>query len=288
MTRRSLLSFLGSGLLMPLRSVLALAFSPGATLLTAPLQLGGSWEGSAVADASAVIEHMRAACLAGVALVSDHQPAKLRVDDRAGSSPAIWLHTDAPTTAWITVIVGTRDWCNLAYQFGHELGHVLCNSWEPDAVPRNPCQWIEEALVEAVSLRGLGVLADNWNRAPPFPNDAAYGASIRAYRETILAGYSASAPDQNNPSAFGAWFEMHEAFLKQHGGLDSAAGAVSTMLGLLEGDPAMIADMGALNRWEGRSGVPLLNYFDLWQKSCAELHAPGRLPLRLRKLLTER
>jgi hypothetical protein len=285
MTRRSLLSLLGAGLLLPLQAALARAISPGVTLLTAPLELGGSWGGSVAADAAAVIECMRASCLAGVALLSDHQPKKLRVDDRAGSNPAIWLHTDAPTTGWITVIVGTRDWCNLAYQFGHELGHVLCNSWEPDAGPRNPCQWIEESLVEAFSLRGLGVLADDWAHAPPFPNDAAYAASIRGYRETILAGYRTAARDEGAPSGFGAWFKTRETFLNAHGGLDAATGAVPTMLGLLEGDTAMIADMGALNRWPGRSGVPLPDYFDLWEKSCAELHAPGRLPVRLRELL---
>jgi hypothetical protein len=286
MTRRFILSLLGTSLLLSLRSAVARAISPGETLLTAPLQLGGSWGGSAVTDAAAVIERMRAACLAGVVLISDHQPARLRVDDRSGSYPAIWLHTDFPTTAWITVIVGTRDWCNLAYQFGHELGHVLCNSWEPDAGPRNPCQWIEEALVEAFSLRGLGVLADDWGRVPPFPNDAAYRSSIRNYRETILAGYRASAPDEDNPRDFHAWFKMHTAFLMEHGGLDAAAGAVSTMFDLLEGDTTMIADMGALNRWPGRSSVPLPDYFDLWEKSCAELHSPGRLPVRLRQLIT--
>jgi hypothetical protein len=57
------------------------------------------------------------------------------------------------------------------------------------------------------------------------------------------------------------------------------------MLDLLEGDVATIADMGALNRWPGRSGVPLPEYLDLWEKSCAELNAPGRLPVRVRDLL---
>ena len=60
--------------------------------------------------------------------------------------------------AWIIVDVGTRDWCNLAYQFGHELGHVVANSWARDAKPGGPCQWLEEALVEAFSFRGLGRL----------------------------------------------------------------------------------------------------------------------------------
>jgi hypothetical protein len=256
------------------------------TLLTAPLELGGSWGQSAPADAAAVIERMRRACLAGVALLSDHQPEKLRVDDHSSGPPAIWLHTDNPTTAWIIVVVGTRDWCNLAYQFGHELGHVFANSWELNAKPRNPCQWIEEALVEAFSLRGLGLLADNWAQAPPFPNDAAYAGSIRRYRDTILTGYQAIAQDQGISAGFGTWFKTHETFLADHGGVHAARAAVSTTLGLLQSDPAMIPDIGALNRWPARSGVPLHDYLELWGRSCAELHAPGRLPVRLRELLT--
>ena len=57
------------------------------------------------------------------------------------------------------------------------------------------------------------------------------------------------------------------------------------MLDLLENDPASIADIGALNRWPERSGVPLHDYLDLWEQSCVALNAPGRLPVRLRELL---
>jgi hypothetical protein len=270
-------------MLLPLKTAVGRPTSSDVTLLKATLELGGTWGGSAPADAAAVIERMRGACLSGVALLSDRQPEKLRVDDRSGTAPSVWLHTENSTTGWIIVIVGTRDWCNLAYQFGHELGHVFCNSWQPDAKPRDPCQWIEEALVEAFSLRGLGLLADDWERAPPFPNDAAYAGSIRAYRETILASYRTAARDQDVTAGFGTWFKTHERFL--HGGLDAARGAVSTILDLLQSDAAMIADMGALNRWPGRSGVPLHDYLYLWEKSCAELNAPGRLPVRLRNLL---
>jgi hypothetical protein len=126
--------------------------------------------------------------------------------------------------------------------------------------------------------------ADDWLHAPPFPNDAAYAGSIQGYRETILAGYRKTAADQGVTAGFGTWFKTHEAFLNEHGGVDAAGGAVSTMLGLLEGDVAMIADMGALNRWPGRSGVPQHDYFALGEKSCAEMNAPGRLPVRLREL----
>jgi hypothetical protein len=270
---------------MLLETVGARPICTGMTLLTAPLELGGSWGQSVRADAAAVIEHMRRACLAGVALLSERQPAKLRVDNHAGSNPSIWLHSEEPMTGWIIVIVGTRDWCNLAYQFGHELGHVFGNSWEVDAQPRSPCQWIEEALVEAFSLRGLGFLADDWERAPPFPNDAAYASAIRSYRETILSSDRATAQDEGASVGFGTWFRTYKACLSGQTGLSAARGAVSTMLDLLENDPVLVADIGALNRWPERSGVPLHNYLDLWEQSCVALNAPGRLPVRLRELL---
>jgi hypothetical protein len=285
MRRRRFLSLLGAGMMLPLKTADARPISCDVTLLTARLEIEGTWGGSALADVAVVIERMRTACLSGVALLSDHQPEKLRVDNRSGISPSIWLHTESPTTGWINLIVGPRDWCKLAYQFGHELGHVLCNSWDADSRPRTPCQWIEEALVEAFSLRGLGLLADSWSHAPPFPNDAAYAGSIRNYREGIVASYRKAAQDQRAGTGFGSWFRTHKEFLDEHGGLDDARGAVSTMLGLLESDATMIADLGGLNRWPGRSGVPLRDYLALWQKSCADLNAPGRLPVRLRELL---
>src|ERR1700720_4434692 len=57
-----------------------------------------------------------------------------------------------------SVDIGEGDWSKLAYQFGHELGHVMANSWQPHAKPKVPCQWLEEALVEALSTlaRGIG------------------------------------------------------------------------------------------------------------------------------------
>ncbi len=286
MERRRLLCLLGTAMLLPSELGAARAILPRVTLLSASLELGGAWGGSDPGDVLAVIERMRGACLADVTLLSNHQPEKLRIDDHSsGGAPSIWLHTGEPGTGWIIVIVNTRDWCNLAYQFGHELGHVLCNSWDTDAKPRPPCQWIEEALVEAFSLRGLGLLADDWARAPPFRDDAAYSVYIRSYRETILRGYCKIARKEGAAAGLGVWFERHRAFVEGKGGLDAARGAVPAMLDLLEGDKAMVADMGALNRWPGRSGVPLHDYLGFWERSCAELNAPGRLPMRLRQLL---
>jgi hypothetical protein len=285
MRRRRFFSLLGFGITLPLTTASERAAAADGNLLSAPVELGGDWGGSAQRDVDVVISRTRTACLAGVALRSDRQPELLRVNHRPGGPPSIWLQTAAPTTAGVNVVVGTRDWCSLAYQFGHELGHVLCNSWESDAKPRNPCQWIEETLVEAFSLRGLAILADQWALAPPFTRDGGYASSIRDYREAILTRSRAVARDQGIAAGFGAWFKTHQTLLDQDGGVDAARAAVPTMLDLLLADATAIEDLGALNRWPGRSGVPLPDYLALWESSCAELNAPGRLPIRIRELL---
>jgi hypothetical protein len=285
MKRRRFFSLFGRGVALPLTAV---SLGPGAsdaTLLSATIELCGDWGASARRDVAVVISRARTACLVGIELRSDRQPEVLRVGHRPSGPPSVWLQTAAPTTASVNVVVGTRDWCSLAYQFGHELGHVFCNSWEPDAKPRNPCQWIEETLVEAFSLRGLAILADQWAQAPPFAGNAGYALSIRGYREAILAHSRAQARDQGIAAGFGAWFTAHRTELTQDGGVDAARGAVPTMLELLMADVTVIEDLGALNRWPGRSGVPLADYLTLWEKSCAELNAPGRLPIRVRELI---
>jgi hypothetical protein len=60
---------------------------------------------------------------------------------------------------------------------------------------------------------------------------------------------------------------------------------VSPLLATLEADEASVADIGALNRWPGRSALVLPAYLDAWSTSCRELGATGRLPKALRGML---
>jgi hypothetical protein len=255
------------------------------TLLSAPLELGGDWGGSPRDDAFAVIARMREASLSGVRLLSDRQPAKLRVDQQTSGLPHIWLHDEKPDTAWIVVDIGALDWSKLAYQFGHELGHVLCNSWQREAIPKLPSQWLEEALVEAFSIRGLGLLADSWEERPPFPNDAAFADAIRKYRQNLIDKYAK--PAEGPPVLdLCAWLHRNRDALDHTGGVGVIEGPeIVQILAELEGDTACVEDLGAVNRWPARSEVPVEEYLRLWQTSCAEIDAPGRLPARLAQTL---
>ena len=262
----------------------AMASEPVRSLLTAPLELGGAWTGSLPGAARRVISRMREVCLAGVRLVSDRQPAELYVDDHSSGPPAIWLHSDHPETAWIIVDIGPRDWCKLSYQFGHELGHVLSNSWQVNSKPRPPCQWLEESIVEAFSIRGLGRLADSWEQSPPLAGDAAFSASIRSYRDNVIKDYGCAGGPVSDPE-IALWFRGSRSQLESDGPRQLQGPFIVRMAAELERDIGCVEDLGALNRWPGRTGVALKGYLARWKKSCTQVHSAGHLPTLIGKLL---
>jgi len=246
---------------------------------TAPIELGEGW-GDSASDARAVIERVRQACLGGVPLVSDRQPERLRIDEHRSGPPHLWLHKDNPGTAWIVLDFAPLHWIQLAYQLGHELGHVLCNSWVFGAQLDQPSRWLEEAMVEALSLRGLGRLAAQWEKAPPFPHNEGYAAQIRQYRDDAVARYGGA-----DGQTTAAWLEAARSVLDQAHGLGPEDGpGIHAILAEFDRDPACISDMGAVNRWPERSALPVEQYLQRWQASCAERGAPGRLPRRLREV----
>ena len=159
------------------------------TLLTAPIELAGDWGHMIPRSADLVIERVQHACLEGIRLVSDRQPTRLRVDQHTSGSPAVWLHPDGSSMAWIIVDIGERDWSKLAYQFGHELGHIMANSWQPHAKPRAPCQWLEEAMVEAFSL---GAVSAAW------PN---LGSRTRHSRAIMHSGTQSAGTERTSSNA---------------------------------------------------------------------------------------
>jgi len=257
------------------------------TLATVPIEVGGDWGASLPGAAQAVLSHMRDASISGVRVVSDRQPERIRVDNYAREPPHIWLHFDHKPFAWIIVDIGERDWSRLAYQFGHEFGHVMCNIWSPEGNSANPsaAAWLEEALAEAVSIRGLGALADRWATNPPFPNDQAFAGAIRQYRDHLVTKYRTSAAEAG-ATDLKAWFRGNREVLAANGDIGGpTSAAVSAVLAEMTTDPAGIEALGALNRWPPQSGLSLEDYLSLWTRSSAELGALQRLPMRLKKLL---
>lgn len=256
----------------------------GTDLASCPLDVRGDWH-APPNSAKAVITLMREVSLAGITLRSDRQPNAIWVQNNPSGLPSIWLHETPAQTAWIMTDVGELAWCQLAYQFGHELGHVLCNSWQLNAIGPPPSRWLEETLVDSFSLRGLGLLAEAWAETPPFPNNASYSDAIIDYRRVLLAKYERFAREQGTTD-LKTWYDTDEAQLaSEHGFGALEQAAVPVVLGLIEPEPVLIEDYGALNRWPERSQIPLPDYLRKWRNSCIEIGAPGRLPIVLADLL---
>jgi len=262
-------------------TVLAPPIEEAPTLLSAPIELAGNWGHMLPHSVEQVVQRMRHACLDGVRLVSDRQPTRVRVDEHTSGSPAVWLHADGSSMAWIIVDIGQQAWSQLAYQFGHELGHVMANSWQAHAKGKPPCQWLEEALVEAFSIRGLGRLAQSWSQNPPFAGDNAFGQSIADYRQNIIKGYTSLADQQGLSRNAAAWFSAHRGEIEAVGFIPFSL----IILAEYERDSSCVEALGALNRWPGRSGIPIEDYFRQWLASCTELGASPVLPTQLREVL---
>src|SRR5215467_3284382 len=107
MRRRAVLLLFGAGAaLLGTRRILAQPDSSPMTLLNVPLEVQGEWGKSPPQAVTTVMARMREVCLSGIKLLSDRQPSRLRVENRASGSPAIWLHNDASRIAWIVVTIG--------------------------------------------------------------------------------------------------------------------------------------------------------------------------------------
>ena len=246
---------------------------------TAPIELIGNWGQMIPSAVQTVLAFARASALEGVRLLSDRQPARIRVDEHRSGPPAIWLHNDNPATAWVIVDVGERAWSQLAYQFGHELGHILANSWQWEAKPGGPSQWVEEALAEAFSLFGLGRLAANWKRNPPFRGDEAYGDAVQAYRRDVEMQHDRLGREQGGTKDLAAWFRRNRQRAESDDNLKpSARAAAAVFLRMYEEHVGCVEALGALNRWPGRANVPIGEYLRRWQASCSELGASTKLP----------
>lgn len=253
-----------------------------APILLNPIDVKGEWHAPSP-SAALVVGRMREACCSGFRLLSDRQPRKLVVEARSSGPPAVWLHQDQKETAIIFVDVGERAWTQLAYQFGHELGHVISNSWDSQAKPTAPCQWVEELVVESFSLRGLAILATTWEENPPFPGDANYGKDISRYREDAISQYHELASSQGIDDSK-SWFDRNRQALEDFVGLsDYAKAAVSLLLPALMKNPLLLEDVGALNLWPERTALPLDEYLIRWRLSCKRLGSAGLLPEFIRK-----
>ena len=104
----------------------------------------------------------------------------IRIDPSGG--PIVLHRRDPDGAIRVRLAVQGRRWAQMAYQFGHEMSHILCGFDEdPD-----PHHWLEEAACEAASLFTLRKMAKNWKRDPPYANWISYSEHLEAYAQKLI------------------------------------------------------------------------------------------------------
>ena len=78
----------------------------------------------------------------------------------------------------IGIDIGGNFWSQLAYQFSHEIMHVITNH---ENTKNDPNQWFEEAICEAASIQAIKDMAVSWQTNPPYPNFKIYSTSLASY-----------------------------------------------------------------------------------------------------------
>ena len=157
-------------------------------------------------------------------------------------------------------------WARFAFQFSHELGHILCGF---EDYP-NPNLWFEESLCEVASLYGLGRMSESWSRQAPYPNWKDYAPALGKYRDERLDTAREKVPDG---TTFEAWFRGKEPQLRKDPHLRAANLTIAAaLLPLFEEAPEHWEAVRTLNAAHGNPDRSFPRYLGDWSRSAPERH----------------
>jgi hypothetical protein len=183
--------------------------------------------------------------------------------ERSAEGPIVLFRPGPKGERRIRLDVSDRHWAQPAYQFAHELCHLLCNTREADTANL----WFEESLCEAASLFVLRRMAETWKTRPPYRNGKGYAGSPADYARARIddtAGPGGAAD-------LSEWRGTHGPALRRNPH-DRALNRVAAVRlpALLEKDPSRWEAVGVLNRWDKDRPPTFAEYLADWRARLPE------------------
>lgn len=228
----------------------------------------GDWGAARVDDISAVL-----GSVVEVLLPDFPHYASVRIVVRSSrTGPRVLEQRTANGAYQVELDVRDARWDQFAYQFSHELCHIVSN-YDHREIGARPHQWLEETLCEVVSIVTLKRLAVRWQESPPHATWAWYAPAFARYAQ------HRSLPAR---TSLAAWYHENERMLESDPyARDKNNLAAASLLELFEARGALQA-IGYLNLEPG-ARQDLAAYLAAWQECCPESHRP--LVERLASLL---
>lgn len=214
----------------------------------------GEWEGAVPDDVRRVLGSAAAALLAEV---PDAALPPLEVRARGGP---IVLHQRGPAgLVRIRLNTGGNLWSQYAYQFAHEVCHVLCR------YDRDPTgnQWFEESLCEMASLFVLRRMATTWKTDPPYPNWRSYAVHLGAYADDRIAAARLPAG-----TSLAEWYRVNrDALATVATDRERNTVVAVALLPLFEDQPRHWAAVPRINDAMPAAPQPFARYLADWRRS---------------------
>lgn len=133
----------------------------------------GDWGSSSLVDVKKVCE---SAGMAFAPHLGQAIAAPLLVEND-GSGPITLYRRGENNEHIVRLNSVDRAWAQLAFQFSHELCHVMCNYRNV----KNEQLWFEETLCECASLFALRRMAETWKTNAPYSNWKSYSSALNDY-----------------------------------------------------------------------------------------------------------
>ncbi len=169
-------------------------------------------------------------------------------------------------------------WSQYAFQFAHELTHVLArHTREPARAgyrEHRPNLWLEESICETASLFALRAMAKEWEQQAPYPNWSSYAPSLSGYAQQRLeASWKVLAKDK----PIGPWLKIHEPAMRKDSVIRDFNNVIAArLLPLFEAEPSGWEAVGYLNL--GKRGnearLSLADHLADWRNACPPKHRP--------------
>ncbi len=166
-------------------------------------------------------------------VVPPARPIHIRVIS-TGDAPQVDYRRAASGEFTVRLAVRGRHWAQFAFQFAHELGHIVTHyDRRSDNKIGNENQWFDESVGEAASLFVLKRMAETWKVKPPYSNWKSYAPALADYADRRIRGVEAPAEER-----IPAWFARNRPALRADPYLRDRNQVVAVhLVRLLERDP---------------------------------------------------
>lgn len=169
----------------------------------------------------------------------------------------------------VRLATGGTYWSQYAYQFSHELCHVLSGC--EDDFKGN--LWFEESLCEAASLYCLRRMSEEWRTRPPYPNWRDYAPALADYARDLI-DRRALLPELRK-EGLPAFYRRHRARLASEPCDRELNGAIAVvLLELLEAEPHAWQAIRWLNPSPSPDGETFQAYLRKWHDAAPRTHRP--------------